>query len=361
MVEGTERRSLLFVIPSLAIGGAERVFTTLISHLDPQTYRLRLAVVSMKDAAFAEALPAHVEVIDLHAGRVMAAMPRLLALLHRDPPDLVISTLEHLNIALAASRPLWPRRTRHVIRATNVRALNRWIYRGGLRAFYRSADGMVFQTEQMSARYHQVVRHLPVAHVAIANPIDLARVRRLAREKTDVRLCGGARQLLAVGRLDRDKGYDLLLQALAQMRSRPQLTIVGEGPHRPELEALIASLGLAQRVRLVGSRGNPYPIIASADGFVLSSRSEGFPNAVLEALALGAPVIVTPVAGLERLLADTPSATIAREISARAIAEALDEFCARPVCRTPNRLVDAFDAPASAAAYARFFEQVMDA
>ena len=75
------------------------------------------------------------------------------------------------------------------------------------------------------------------------------------------------------------------------------LTLLGEGPLRPELERLAQQSGVADRVHFVGFQKNPYPFFAQADAFVLSSRYEGFPNVVLEALACGTPVIATPAPG----------------------------------------------------------------
>jgi glycosyltransferase involved in cell wall biosynthesis len=99
-----------------------------------------------------------------------------------------------------------------------------------------------------------------------------------------------------MGRLGREKGYDLLLQAFAKLKDiHPEwtLTILGEGTLRAELESLCNSLGLSDLVGFPGVVKNPYEVLKQADIFVMSSRFEGFPNALCEAMACGLPVIST--------------------------------------------------------------------
>jgi glycosyltransferase involved in cell wall biosynthesis len=99
-----------------------------------------------------------------------------------------------------------------------------------------------------------------------------------------------------MGRLDTQKGFDLLLRAFAKCcRERPDwaLTIIGEGEERDELQALAQNLDIASKVRFTGRVAVPAALLRRADLFVLSSRYEGFPNALLEAMAVGLPVIAT--------------------------------------------------------------------
>jgi len=106
---------------------------------------------------------------------------------------------------------------------------------------------------------------------------------------------GGPPIILAVGRLHRQKGFDVLLEAFAKARAEVdcRLVILGEGPERAALAAQSERLGLAYDIDMPGFSENPFPLMAQAGAFVLSSRWEGFPNALVEAMACGAPVIAT--------------------------------------------------------------------
>lgn len=131
--------------------------------------------------------------------------------------------------------------------------------------------------------------------LATADPIDLS----------PWGLTSGTPYLLGVGRLEPQKGFDLLIKAFVGLPANltdVQLFILGEGPDRPLLEGLVESLQLTGRVHLPGRRNDVPRWLRSARGFVLSSRWEGMANVVLEAMAAGTPVIATEVEGAAELL-----------------------------------------------------------
>jgi glycosyltransferase involved in cell wall biosynthesis len=133
----------------------------------------------------------------------------------------------------------------------------------------------------------------------IQNPVDLHYMSALAAQPSSFldSLSPGRKLILAIGRLTPQKDFATLIRAfdvLLNSSARPAtLVIAGEGPQRAALESLASELGIRQHVHLPGWIGNPFPIYKAADAFVLSSRFEGMPNVILEALAFGLPVVAT--------------------------------------------------------------------
>lgn len=138
----------------------------------------------------------------------------------------------------------------------------------------------------------------------------------------------------AVGSLIRRKGFDILLSALALMKRRDEvrLLLVGDGPERSKLEDHAKQLGIADRVEFVGEIPPPDmpAFFAGIELFVLSSRSEGRPNVVIEALAAGVPVVSTHLPGVADLVDPGKTGWLVRQEDPQAMADALDQACSDP-------------------------------
>jgi glycosyltransferase involved in cell wall biosynthesis len=165
--------------------------------------------------------------------------------------------------------------------------------------------------------------------VLIENAIDTDEFRRrLARAEARQRLGLPAGRFLigAVGRLSAEKGFDVLVRAVAELVGAGRdvgLLIVGEGEEGPRLSALIAELGLAERARLLGYRADVRDLYQALDVFALSSYREGLPNVLLEAMALEVPVVATAIAGIPRLIAAGENGLLVEPGAAGSLAAAL--------------------------------------
>lgn len=359
-----QRLRLLVLLPTLQGGGAERVMLTLLRHFDRARFDLMLAVVDGRATDLAAELSPDVAFVDLSCTRVRDAVPSIVRLVRRWQPQLVLSTLSHLNLMLSLVRPLLPRAARVVGRESVVLSeglageRRPGLWRLGYRLFYPRLDLLICQSQAMR---DDLCGHfaLPQARtVVIPNPLDIERVRTQASAQSCPPHTGTTR-LVAVGRLAPQKGFDILLQALAACRDLPlRLDLLGQGPDEALLRAQTRELGLGDRVHLHGFTPNPYPWLRQADALVLSSRYEGLPNVVLEALACGTPVISTPVPPAIEILRGMPHCEVAHDFSAHALARALRAWYERPRARMAADVVDGYAAPAITRRYEEALSRV---
>jgi len=296
-MQRSEIIEVLFVVPRLGGGGAERVFCTLLTHLDRRRFRPVLAVQDL-DGEYMTELPDDVEVLELGPGRFRTRLPRLFGLLWRRRPGVVFTTRGYVNLLVALSRFLLPPGTVHVARQTilpgqalgedPLSRLKACLYRRHLSRVAKLICQSRDMQEELVNSWEFPANRIAVIH----NPVDCDRVRTLASARvSDDPVPPGTIQLLACGRLVPQKGFDVLLDALSRTSDDHHLTILGDGPEREALVRQVGVLGLERRVRILPFKENPFPYMARADAVVLSSRHEGFPNLLLEAGACGTPVI----------------------------------------------------------------------
>lgn len=313
-MDADHRKKIVFLIGSMEAGGAERVFVTLLRHLDRSHFKPYL-VLLRAEGEFMCQVPEDVVVHTLHPSRryptlagSFPLMRNLVQLLRRIRPQAILST-GGMNLALVLARPGLPRGTRVLIRecsvlsarlSTDTRHPRLWRFLYG--CLYQWADKVVCLSDsmvtEMSEKFHLRQPRL----IRIYNPIDIDRVQELGRSGGNP-YSGAGPQLVAAGRLSPEKGFDLLLAAMPKVLEclpHARLTIVGRGPLRTALAEQIEKLGLSGSVSLAGFQQNPWPYLYHADLFVLPSRREGFGNILLETLALETPAVVVDCPGAMR-------------------------------------------------------------
>lgn len=329
------KQSVLFLIPTLTGGGAERVVVNLMNHLDRTKFRLSLAVIDIRKAAFMNDLPDDVEFIDLGCKRVLYALPKIITLIWKLRPDVVFSTLGHLNLALAMARSFLPNGVRYIVRETTLVSYGIQAYRypeiwaALYRWFYSNHDLVVCQSRAMQSDLVDRFGLPEYKSVVINNPIDLVRIRMKAMEQVTYSSVGAdSIKLVAAGRFSAEKGFDMLIEAVALLNDACiNLTLLGEGPLENGLKQLAKEKGVHGQIHFTGFQANPYAWFAKADVFILSSRYEGFPNVVLEALACGTSVIATPAPGGTREILDgIDGCVIAKALTAGALADAISKW-----------------------------------
>ena len=398
------RPTVLFLIHDLRSGGAERVFLNYVNNL---TAARPVAVVIRTLEEVRDELSPDVPLYDLahplepasigrpddsppstdaqaRPGGVLAALSgmapialvtkarRLAMLAARTNATVVCAFLHKSNIIALTAKLLFRRRFRVVISMHEMpgpymgfhfpplrRAVMRWFTRHGL----PRADLIIAVADGVRQNLVHEFGIPPDRIVVVHNPIDLEQIRRSATEPGATPVAGPGPLLVAVGRLVRFKGFDLLIHAMARLPPglRARLIIIGEGEERPHLERLIDVEGLRGSVQLLGLQRNPWQYMAQADLFVLPSRTEALPNVIIEAFALGLPVLATDCSpGVRELLDGGECGLLVAPDSAAALAAGLarmlgDETLRRRLALLGLERASAFELGARI----RHFEEVL--
>jgi len=371
-VPACRRPRLLLLIPRLGGGGAQRVAELLARHLSPRSYELHMGTMLASGARTAPAeFPPHVTLHGLGASRVRAAAGPLLRLVRSLRPDLILSGMAHLNFLVLLLRPFFPAFTRVVVRqngsvsAALAHSGQPFYTRQLYRRLYPRADRVVCQSQAMA---DDLSRHAPAARLSVLpNPIEIEEVRAVAARSSLESACwsGPGPHLLGVGRLEPEKGFDLLLQALAATRKRfprVELALLGTGKEGASLRGLTEALGLEDVVHFPGLVAEPAAFFPTTDLFVLSSRHEGLPNALLEAAAGGLPLLCTPASGgIVALLRDQPGCWLVEQSSVADLTAALLTALESLPCgqRFPHSFIEAFRVDGAVQAYAELIDAVL--
>lgn len=298
------QKRLAFFVPSMRGGGAERSILKLARSIAERGYSVDLVLAQVEGPYLAE-IPDSLRVVDLKAPGVLTGLPRLVRYLRRERPEAMLSALNHANIVALWARCLAGTPNRLVVseRSTlSVCAGNSTKQRGRLmpkfiQRFYPWADAIVAVSEGVAEDLAASTGLARDRIQAIYNPIVTPEFQQKVQAPLDHPWFepGQPPVILAVGRLTHQKDFPMLIRAFAQVRQRhsARLLILGEGSDRPALESLVKELGLAADVSLPGFVANPYPYMTRAAVFVLCSRWEGLPGALIEALYCGVPLIST--------------------------------------------------------------------
>ncbi len=321
---------IFLIIPSLHRGGAERVVSIIANNLDHTLFDITLVLLE-KRGSYLKDLRDNIKIVDLKQSRVSRSIGSLIKLINTHKPDIVFSTLGHLNLLLMMFKIFMPRDVRFVAREASIPSiLNKnerypTIFNALYKRLYPKFDRVVCQSRYMMQDLHDNFSIQKNLMRVINNPIDFDNIElKLSGQKSS--LARDMKNIVAVGSLESVKGYDLLIEAIAlSRRDDIRLFIIGEGSKQEELLALIDNLKLQSRVKLLGFKDNPYPYMRDADLMVLSSKFEGFPNTVLESMACGTAVVAfKSPGGIEEIVIEAENGWFVEPYSVSKLRDAID-------------------------------------
>lgn len=295
--------SLVVFIPNLDGGGAERVMLNLAAGFAAQGMKVSLVLVKA-EGPYLSQIPSNVQLVILGKEKLLLSLPALMNYLQREQPVAVLCGQEDANIVALWARRLIKVSTQMVVIVHNhlsrdaqtSNQLKRQLTPHLVRWFYPWADRIVAVSQGVAGDLADI--GLPADKIkAIYNPVVTPELHVKAQE-TLIHPWFAPNQppvVIGTGRLENQKDFPTLIRAFAKLQQqRPvRLMILGEGTKRNELEALVQKLGLTGSVTMPGFVKNPYAYMARASVFVLSSIWEGFGNVIVEAMAVGTPVVST--------------------------------------------------------------------
>ncbi|MEL6927023.1 MAG: glycosyltransferase [Cyanobacteria bacterium J06600_6] len=298
-----DKKRITFFLDALHGGGAERAVVNILKGLvQRDEFDLDL-VLATKEGPYLDSVPSEVRIVDLQAGRAISATFPLVSYLRRNRPWAVVGSMGHVNVVASMATKLSGVKTKLLLVEHNTISANQIKLKRSKLVFqlmkwlYPTADGVGGVSVGVSRDLEQCLGLKPESVRVLHNPVvneDL-----IAQSQADLDHPWFAADtppvFLAVGRLSPQKDFPNLLKAFALVREHKsaRLMILGEGEDRSALESMIKDLGITNDVLLPGFVSNPYAYMRHASCFVLSSRQEGLPTVLIEAMACGCPVVST--------------------------------------------------------------------
>lgn len=294
------KKKVFFILSHLGAGGSERVFWLLSQKLDKSVYDVSLVLLDSRNPFFSTTME-QVNLIHLNSVRASRSFLKLCRLIKREQPFAVFTTGGHINtllsyVSIFVDIPILIGRESNVMNVmTKLGGFKERFWDLFVPATYKRFDFAVCQSleiQESMANHYRIPRH---KLVVIHNPV-LATPLLINKEERN------QKRLILVARLAVEKGIFRLLKIIKKLPSDYTLTIAGEGPLKQQITEEIALLNLTDRVKLVGLISNINELIASHSLMVLTSLTEGFPNVVLESLAIGVPVVSFKVSGISAII-----------------------------------------------------------
>ena len=295
-----KKKRILFIVGSLGGGGAEKFTINLLHELDHTKYDIHLCILK-GHGIFESLLPRDITIHRLYKSKVFKALIGANKLVRYVKPDIIFSNMFHVNILAVLTIYLnYGMTVTLLIRESTIpsyrikKDLVGQVHNKILKIIYgaRMITRVVSQCEAMKS---DLVTNYNISNskiLVINNPININDLLKRSKLPPDYHIDKNYINMISIGRLERVKGYDRMIEIFSRLeRNKYRLHIFGEGSQRPILQKMIIERGLQDEIIIPGFLINPHAMLTQMQVFLLSSRSDSFPNVILESLALGIPVI----------------------------------------------------------------------
>ena len=339
-----DRKRITFFLDALHGGGAEKAVVNLLKGLAQRDEFDLDLVLATKEGPYLDIVPQEVRIVDLNAGRAVAATLPLIKYLKQNRPWAVIGNMGHVNVVASIATKLSGIKTKLLLVEQNTLSANPTKLKRAkivvrlMKLLYPSADAVAGVSAGVARDLERCLGLKENSVKVLNNPVVNEDLKAKSQVEIDSPWFAANTPpiFLAVGRLNPQKDFPNLLNAFARVRKQQsaRLIILGEGDERQVLEAIIADLGIGDDVLLPGFVKNPYAYMKHASCFVLSSQEEGLPTVLIEAMACGCPVVATDCpSGPDEILDSGVYGHLVPIKNSAALAEAMLETLKNP----PNR------------------------
>ena len=294
-----EKIKIFFILPTLFAGGAERVISFVAQNLDKSKFEVTLIVIGFKKDSKFEVKG--ISSIYLNKKRVLASFFSIIKLLIKQKPQVVVSSISHLNAMMGLISMFFPKISfigRHstitnVAKKYKTRKRKQRIYSFfNLGSFgLRKLDYLICQSLDMKSDFLSNHEFDENKVKIIHNPITYSGSIKEAHQKNEIK------KFITIGRLSKTKGQLRLIDVLGKLKFPFHFTVIGTGGIKEAFFEKINELGLSKHITHIEHTDNVYKYLIDHDMFLQGSYSEGFPNALLESCVAGTPVIAFDVPG----------------------------------------------------------------
>ena len=296
---------ITIILPSLEIGGAEKLTINLINNWINQGYEIELLLMKKEGPLLKELNNQKIKIFNLNSKKMLSAFLPLYKFFKQNQIDIVWGNMWPLTSIIIFAWILSGKKGKLFVTEHNPLTYEisqyskskEFILRFIFALSYRNATGISTVSKGIKNNLSKLAFINKNKIKVIYNPVAIGndKIKQLFNFKEKLWNSKYSTKLLSVGNLKFQKNHKLLINAFSKLPKNlnSQLIIIGDGPYRKELEHLINNLKLSKRILLIGHKNNPYPWYNSADLFILSSNYEGFGNVLVEALECGLPIVST--------------------------------------------------------------------
>ena len=312
----SKKINIIFVLPSVIAGGAERILSYVASYLDQSKFNAKLLVIGYEKDTVYEIK--NIEVIYLNKPRVLKAFGSIYNYLKKQKPDIVVSSIVHLNTMMEFMSPFF-RKTKFVAREANVLSvLNKYnpYSKSKFPKFivvlaYKLVDCIICQSKDMQLDMINNYGVNSSKTILINNPITNSFETKKQTSKKNRPI-----KFITVGRLSKEKGHLRIIDALAKVDFPFKYTIIGDGIEKTTIFNYIEQNNLSHSIEYINYTNKVEEYLGDNDLFLQGSYSEGFPNVLIESSVVGTPILAyNGVGGLDEIIEKGKNGYIANSLN----------------------------------------------